>query len=70
VNQNQALRLEDAAAMLTDRDALEATVKKQHDLIERQAAELKLAKAQIEAKESALEKARWEGGGVGECDVC
>ncbi len=44
--------------MLTDKDAMEETVKKQHDLIERQAAELKLVKSQVDSKDTALEKAR------------
>lgn len=44
--------------MLTDKDTLENTVKKQHDLIERQAVEIKLAKSQIDTKDAAIDKAR------------
>ena len=45
--------------MLTDKEALEATVKKQHELIDKQSHELKLAKAQLEVKESSIEKAKY-----------
>jgi len=43
--------------MLTDKDTLEQTVKKQHGLIERLDAELKLAKGQIDVKSQQIAKA-------------
>lgn len=57
-NTGQAARLDDAAALLQDKDRLEETVKKQHALIEQRGQELKVMKAQLEGKEAALEKAR------------
>lgn len=57
-NAGQAARLEDAAALLEDKDRLEETVKKQHALIEQRGQELKVLKAQLDGKEAALEKAR------------
>ncbi|WIA13348.1 hypothetical protein OEZ85_006930 [Tetradesmus obliquus] len=58
VNASQAERLEDAASMVSDKERLEDTVKKQHDLIEQRGAEIKVSKAQIDSKDAALEKAR------------
>lgn len=57
-NSSQATRLEDATSLLTDKERLEDTVKKQHDLIEQRGQEIRVAKAQIDAKDAALEKAR------------
>lgn len=57
-NAAQAARLDDAAAMLDDKDRLEETVKKQHALIEQRGQELKLVKAQLDGKEAALQKAK------------
>ena len=56
---NEALRLrvEDATSMLTDKDTLEQTVKRQHGLIENLDRELKLSRGQTEAKSEALAKA-------------
>eukprot|EP00775_Hariotina_reticulata_P013491 gene13491-13616_t len=57
-NSNQSVRLEDAASLLADKDKLEETVRKQHDLIEQRGHEIKLAHAQLDAKDAALEKAK------------
>lgn len=57
-NAGQAACLEDASALLQDKDRLEETVKKQHALIEQRGQELKVMKAQLDGKEAALEKAR------------
>lgn len=57
-NASQAARLDDAAALLQDKDRLEETVKKQHALIEQRGQELKVMKAQLDGKEAGLEKAR------------
>jgi hypothetical protein len=58
INSSQAVRLEDAASLLADKDKLEETVRKQHDLIEQRGQEIKLAHAQLDAKDAALEKAK------------
>ena len=60
-NASQGARLDDAAALLQDKDRLEETVKKQHALIEQRGQELKVLKAQLDGKEAALEKARYHG---------
>lgn len=57
-NASQAARLDDAAALLADKDRLEETVKKQHAMIEQRGQELKVLKAQLEGKEAAMEKAK------------
>jgi Tfp pilus assembly protein PilN len=57
-NATQSARLDDAAALLEDKDKLEETVKKQHALIEQRGQEVKVMKAQLDGKEAALEKAR------------
>jgi hypothetical protein len=57
-NTAQSARLDDAAALLEDKDRLEEIVKKQHALIEQRGQEVKVMKAQLEGKEAALEKAR------------
>lgn len=56
---NSALqsRVEDAASMLTDKDSLEQTVKKQHGMIEKLDRELKLTSGQVEAKNEQISKA-------------
>ncbi len=43
--------------MLTDKDTLEATVKRQHGLIEKLDRELKLARGQVEGKNETIAKA-------------
>ncbi|KIZ00941.1 hypothetical protein MNEG_7019 [Monoraphidium neglectum] len=50
-------RVEDAASMLTDRDTLEQTVKRQHGAIEKLDRELKVARGQVDAKNEAIAKA-------------
>ena len=57
-NQQQALKLNDAGAMLKDKENLEVAVRKQHDLIEKQGEELKVLKKQLEDKDAGLEKAK------------
>lgn len=55
-NSALASRVEDAASMLTDKDTLELSVKRQAALVERMDRELKAARAQIEAKNEATAK--------------
>lgn len=52
--------------MLTDRDRLEETLRSQHELIERQAGELRTSRTQAASMEAALQACRcsWEGGGL------
>eukprot|EP00878_Enallax_costatus_P041461 GHUV01048247.1.p1 GENE.GHUV01048247.1~~GHUV01048247.1.p1 ORF type:complete len:624 (+),score=179.30 GHUV01048247.1:665-2536(+) len=57
-NNKQAEKLDTASSLLSDKERLEETVRKQHDLIDQRGAEIKAARAQIEAKEQALDKAR------------
>lgn len=57
-NCKQAEKLETASSLLSDKERLEDTVRKQHDLIEQRGAEIKAAKAQVEAREQALAKAK------------
>jgi len=56
-NAAQAMRLDDASALLRDKETLEDAVRKQHDLIEKQSDELKALKRQMEERDAALEKA-------------
>lgn len=69
-NAGQAARLDDAAALLADKDRLEETVKKQHALIEQRGTEVKVLKAQLEGKEAALDKARCATYVVGQQPGC
>lgn len=55
---SQAEQLSDAAGLLADKERLEDAVRQQHALIEARGQELRAAKAQVEAKEAALDKAR------------
>lgn len=57
-NGKQAEQLETASALLSDKERLEEVVRKQHDVIDQRGVEIKAAKAQIETKEQAIEKAR------------
>lgn len=57
---SQAEQLSDAAGLLADKERLEDTVRQQHALIDTRGQELRAAKAQVEAKEAALDKARCE----------
>ncbi|KAL6758234.1 hypothetical protein V8C86DRAFT_2601400 [Haematococcus lacustris] len=57
-NHLQSQRLDDAAALLQDKENLEDAVRKQHDLIEKQSDELKALKRQLEERDSELGKAR------------
>lgn len=61
-NSKQAEKLDTASTLLSDKERLEETVRKQHDLIDQRGAEIKAAKAHIEAKEQALDKARYLDG--------
>lgn len=54
----QSSKLTEVEEMLADKDNLESSVKKQHDLLERQAQELKIAKVQLAEKDGALNKAK------------
>eukprot|EP00798_Chlamydomonas_sp_ICE-L_P017175 gene17175-23489_t len=58
VNSNQASKLNDAAAVLKDKENLEDAVRKQHDLIEKQSEELKSLKRQMEEKDGVLDQAK------------
>uniref|UniRef100_A0A7S0Y9W2 Uncharacterized protein n=1 Tax=Polytomella parva TaxID=51329 RepID=A0A7S0Y9W2_9CHLO len=59
-NQQQSVKLSDAAQMLKDKENLEDAVRKQHDLIEKQCEELKHFKIQIEDKDTKLQKAAFQ----------
>mmetsp|Transcript_17491 Transcript_17491/g.44035 ORF Transcript_17491/g.44035 Transcript_17491/m.44035 type:complete len:628 (-) Transcript_17491:2367-4250(-) len=58
VNAAQSQKLEDAAALLQDKENLEDAVRKQHDLIEKQSDELKALKRGVEERDAELAKAR------------
>lgn len=58
VNGQQASKLNDAAAVIKDKEKLEDAVRKQHDLIEKQSEELKNLKNQIEEKDNVLDQAK------------
>ncbi|KAF8058062.1 GPA3 [Scenedesmus sp. PABB004] len=59
-NAAQAAQLDDAAGLLQDKERLEAAVKEQHALIESRGTELRVARAHLDAKDAALDKARSE----------
>ncbi|KXZ54835.1 hypothetical protein GPECTOR_4g907 [Gonium pectorale] len=53
----QAIKLDEAAQMLADKENLEEAVRRQHDLIEKQTEELRSLKKQLEERDGQLEKA-------------
>lgn len=61
----QAIKLDEAAQMLQDKENLEEAVRRQHDLIEKQTEELRSLKKQLEEREGQLEKAKWVAGAPG-----
>uniref|UniRef100_A0A7S3QQQ5 Fibronectin type-III domain-containing protein n=2 Tax=Dunaliella tertiolecta TaxID=3047 RepID=A0A7S3QQQ5_DUNTE len=57
-NAAQAAKLEDASALLQDKENLEDAVRKQHDLIEKQSEELKYLRNKLEEQDKELNTAR------------
>ncbi|GLC41598.1 hypothetical protein PLESTF_000274300 [Pleodorina starrii] len=56
-NAQQAVKLDEAAQMLQDKENLEEAVRRQHDLIEKQTEELRSLKKQLEERDGQLERA-------------
>jgi hypothetical protein len=54
----QAVKLDEAAQMLVDKENLEEAVRRQHDLIEKQTEELRNLKKAMEERDASLEKAK------------
>ena len=58
MNEAQAKNLADAEEVLAEKNRLEEAVRRQHELIEKQAGELRLLKSQIRERDEALDRAR------------
>ncbi|KAG2424386.1 hypothetical protein HXX76_014595 [Chlamydomonas incerta] len=56
-NGQQAVKLDEAAQMLHDKENLEEAVRRQHDLIEKQTEELRNIKKQLEERDGQLDRA-------------